>query len=677
MWIGLRGGGLGAIGNKIKEDIKKTMNVGKQLYDWTTNGLSRFYEGMPKIDLEESLINSMNAVPGIPFVKDKIIDAVKNWVIPEFKKLVGFEGKFEIPDIGWMLNPFNVIEKFDVFRRAFFDDKPMNDGELKKTDEETDSSSKPDPTKGPQRSDYPNTKSGQKQFEEARSEYESGGGSSADFSGGGDAASKFYNQLISDGVSPAAAAGIVGNIEAESAFDPAAIEAGNGIGRGLIQWSYGRRTAFEKWSKKNNLDPDSMEANYGYLLYEMKGGDGNHWIPRKDTPSELVVRSYEEFLEKSKDPETAAKLFMYNYERPLKAVQHLDRRINAAKGISKSAAESSTGDQSTSQSTSSGDAYASGLKTGPSERIGGSSGYHVDTKFKAGMSMEQKIQMMDQLSQGYAQQGRVIEFSNTAVQNKVYNHTMTYEEKASLLKKAFGAHNLPRGRAIDQGGFNSIDYYIPLAKDSKDTGGKGRFRKSAEQAEVLVPTIDGGTLEYHKGGSYGSFVVGVDKDGNVLYKTGHGDTRTSSDRGTVKFGKPKPKPKPTPRQSEQLTIPTSEIPKEGAPQAEWDAYFKKVDGLSTKPSPTPTAPTIKPRKKSRYSQRPQEVSSYPSYESSGTDMIALLTPIPSEGSGSSGQISVPGGGSISSSPSESAETSSHMSNKYFGKSVTAQLYKFG
>ena len=32
-------------------------------------------------------------------------------------------------------------------------------------------------------------------------------------------------------------------------------------------------------------------------------------------------------------------------------------------------------------------------------------------------------------------------------------------------------------------------------------------------------------------------------------------------------------------QQQQYTVPTNEIPKEGAPQAEWDAYFKKVDKL--------------------------------------------------------------------------------------------------
>ena len=67
-------------------------------------------------------------------------------------------------------------------------------------------------------------------------------------------------------------------------------------------------------------------------------------------------------------------------------------------------------------------AYASGLKTGPSARIGGSSEYHIDTKIKASLTMEQKIAMMDQLSRGYAAEGRVIEFSNAAVAGMKYSH---------------------------------------------------------------------------------------------------------------------------------------------------------------------------------------------------------------------------------------------------------------
>ena len=55
-------------------------------------------------------------------------------------------------------------------------------------------------------------------------------------------------------------------------------------------------------------------------------------------------------------------------------------------------------------------AFNTGLKTGASQYIGGSSEYHIDTQFKSSMSMEQKVKMMDQLAAGYAAQGRKIEF---------------------------------------------------------------------------------------------------------------------------------------------------------------------------------------------------------------------------------------------------------------------------
>ena len=193
------------------------------------------------------------------------------------------------------------------------------------------------------------------------------------------------------------------------------------------------------------------------------------------------------------------------------------------------------------QSPMMGDAYGTGLKTGPSQYIGGSSDYHIDTKLGSDLSMEEKIKMMDQLAKQYESQGRIIEFSNDAVANEVYTSDMSMKEKRDLLQRAFAAHNLPRGRAIDQGGFNSLDYYIPLKKDSEETGGRGRFRSSAEGAEIFVPVPEGGSLEYHSGGNYGNFVVILDKDGNVVGKTGHGDTRFGKNSGTVQFSEQKPK----------------------------------------------------------------------------------------------------------------------------------------
>ena len=169
--------------------------------------------------------------------------------------------------------------------------------------------------------------------------------------------------------------------------------------------------------------------------------------------------------------------------------------------------------------------FNTGLKTGKSEYIGGSADYHIDSQFKSSLSMEEKVKMMDQLAAGYAAQGRNIEFSNNAVANTIWDSNASYEDKAALLQRAFEAHQIPRGRAIDAAGFNRIDYYAPLIKDSQETAGKGRFRDSVVGQDILIPTLGGNAVDYSSGGNYGAFVEVKDKDGNIIFRTGHGDIR--------------------------------------------------------------------------------------------------------------------------------------------------------
>lgn len=169
--------------------------------------------------------------------------------------------------------------------------------------------------------------------------------------------------------------------------------------------------------------------------------------------------------------------------------------------------------------------FNTGLKTGKSEYIGGSDDYHIDSQFKSSLSMEEKVKMMDQLAAGYAAQGRNIEFSNAAVANSIWDPNASYEDKAALLQRAFEGHQIPRGRAIDAGGFNRIDYYAPLIEDSQATQGKGRFGSSVEGQDILIPTLGGTAVDYSSGGNYGAFVELKDKDGNIIFRTGHGDIR--------------------------------------------------------------------------------------------------------------------------------------------------------
>ena len=77
-----------------------------------------------------------------------------------------------------------------------------------------------------------------------------------------------WNFLKYKGLSDAAAAGVLGNIQAESGFNPGIEEIANGIGYGLIQWSFGRRTALEAAAAEAGVDPSNLQFQLEYLWSE-------------------------------------------------------------------------------------------------------------------------------------------------------------------------------------------------------------------------------------------------------------------------------------------------------------------------------------------------------------------------------------------------------------------------
>ena len=148
-------------------------------------------------------------------------------------------------------------------------------------------------------------------------------------------------------------------------------------------------------------------------------------------------------------------------------------------------------------------------KTGPSARIGGSSEFHIDTKFSDSMSWEDIRGRFDTLAGTYKEGGRNIEFSNQGVGGLVYNLDSTPEERMSLLQKAAGAH-APRK------GWHSFDYYAP-------TVGNDRWHSSAEGAPIYVVGAAGRKSGGGTGGGYGNYGYVLDDNGNVVSKSGHGD----------------------------------------------------------------------------------------------------------------------------------------------------------
>lgn len=76
---------------------------------------------------------------------------------------------------------------------------------------------------------------------------------------------KAWNYFMARGLTPVAAAGAMGNIQAESGFRASAVES-NGVGLGIIQWSYERRTNLEKAAAAAGV---SLSDNDAALLFQL------------------------------------------------------------------------------------------------------------------------------------------------------------------------------------------------------------------------------------------------------------------------------------------------------------------------------------------------------------------------------------------------------------------------
>jgi hypothetical protein len=91
------------------------------------------------------------------------------------------------------------------------------------------------------------------------------------------------------GLNDTAAAGLIGNMSVETGggFDPNIIEGGAGVGYGILQWSYGRRTKVENYIsavQSSNPSVDLLDIQLSYLRKEIT-------TTYKDTYSTLKAAS--------------------------------------------------------------------------------------------------------------------------------------------------------------------------------------------------------------------------------------------------------------------------------------------------------------------------------------------------------------------------------------------------
>lgn len=130
-----------------------------------------------------------------------------------------------------------------------------------------------------------------------------------------------YTYLTGKGLSGAQAAGVMGNMQAESGFDPARVEGGTGIGYGLSQWSFGRRSALEASAQQKGVAVSDLAFQLDYLYTESnqrKGRDDRNLIEWVGLTQQTTV-------------EDATNFWQWNNERPL--VLNTATRIGFARTI--------------------------------------------------------------------------------------------------------------------------------------------------------------------------------------------------------------------------------------------------------------------------------------------------------------------------------------------------------
>lgn len=113
-------------------------------------------------------------------------------------------------------------------------------------------------------------------------------------------------------ITPAQAAGIVGNLAHESDNFRAFNEYNGGGGIGYAQWTGPRADAFRAWSAANGLDPTSYDANLGFLVHELQ------------TTENRALRA----IRAATTPAASTSAFMTSYERP--GVPALGSRLSYA-----------------------------------------------------------------------------------------------------------------------------------------------------------------------------------------------------------------------------------------------------------------------------------------------------------------------------------------------------------
>ena len=145
-----------------------------------------------------------------------------------------------------------------------------------------------------------------------------------------DTARYAYEFYRSRGLPAHVAAGIVGNLAVESDGFDSNVIAGTRLGdsgkaKYIQQLRGGRQTNYEAWTKANGLEPNSLDAQLGFVLEE---------LDPKSPYRDVIAASKRDAILGSRTAQEASDNFMTHYERPNPDLSHSARRVGIANSLS-------------------------------------------------------------------------------------------------------------------------------------------------------------------------------------------------------------------------------------------------------------------------------------------------------------------------------------------------------
>lgn len=146
----------------------------------------------------------------------------------------------------------------------------------------------------------------------------------------------FYDFMYDKGLPHISICAIMGNITGESGWDVNVIEHGTGVGFGLCQWSFTRRTQLEAygttlqhqceflWSELTGQNTSTTGADYQWIANPANSVDNGEGFTFKNA----------DFLNGNGTLDVLTKAFCYCWERPAYETNHLNStRIPSAENF--------------------------------------------------------------------------------------------------------------------------------------------------------------------------------------------------------------------------------------------------------------------------------------------------------------------------------------------------------